>query len=192
MAQPNQPPGNHSPRNPNRTKTPIVVEPVNKQQQRESVVEVLTQTATPEVQVPRGSLDPSSILRTGSIPTQAAMLKRLNVAQGHEAARPIGSTQGNRRLPRVMSTIKSTPSKPRTSRAPSIQTKLTISKPDDQYKEKADQVADQVMRIAAPPSPPQMSMRRPSWACSALFKYPCLQVYRTAEGFRYIAPEKEM
>jgi len=154
MAQPNQPPGKHSLRNPNKTKAPTVVEPANKQQeQREGVVEVLTQTATPEVQAPRGSFDPSSILRSGSIPAQAAMLKRLNVAQGHEAAAHIGSTQGNRHLSKVMSTIKSPPSKPQTSHAPSIQTKLTVSEPDDQYKEKANQVADQVMRMAAPPPP---------------------------------------
>jgi hypothetical protein len=154
MAQPNQPPGNHSPRNPNKTKAPIVVEPADKQQeQREGIVEVLPQTATPEAQVPRGSFDPSSILRTGSIPAQAAMLKRLNVAQGHEAAAHIGSAQGNRHLSKVMSTIKSTPSKPQTNHTPSIQTKLTVSEPDDQYEEEADQVADQVMRMAAPPPP---------------------------------------
>jgi hypothetical protein len=155
MTQPSQPPNEHNLRNPNKTKAPIVVEPVNAQQeQREGVVETLTQTVTPEVQTPRGSFDPSPILRAGSIPAQATILKRFNAAQGHEAAAHIGSTQGNRHLSKVVSAIKSTPSKPQTSPAPSIQTKLTVSEPGDQYEEEADRVADQVMRMAAPPPPP--------------------------------------
>ena len=192
MAQPNQPPGNHSPRNPNKTKAPIVVEPVNKQQeQREGVVEVLPQTATPEVQVPRGSFDPSSILRTGSIPTQAAVLKRLNVAQGQEAAAHIGSTQGNRHLSKVMSTIKSPPSKPQTSHAPSIQTKLTVSEPDDQYEEEADQVADQVMRMAAPPPSPadEDGETKPGVQRSVFGLPPLIQT--SAEGAPAVTPDLE-
>jgi hypothetical protein len=157
MAQPNPPPNNHSVRNPNKTKAPIVVEPVKTQQEeRTGVVETLTQTPAPQVEVPRGSFDPSSILRVGSIPAQATMLKRLNAAQGHEAAAHIGSTQGNRHLSKVMSTLKSTPSRPQASHtsSPSIQPKLTVSEPEDQYEQEADQVADQVMRMAAPPPPP--------------------------------------
>jgi hypothetical protein len=155
MAQPSQPPNDHNLRYPNKTKAPIVVEPVNAQQeQREGVVETLTQTVTPEVQTPRGSFDPSAILRAGSIPAQATMLKRLNAAQGHEAAAHIGSTQGNRHLSKVVSAIKSTPSKPQATPAPLIQTKLTVSEPGDQYEEEADRVADRVMRMAAPPPPP--------------------------------------
>lgn len=192
MAQPNQPPSNHNIKNPNKTKAPIVVEPVNVQQeQREGVVGTLSQTATPEVQTPRGSFDPSTILRTGSIPAQATMLKRLNTAQGHEAAAHIGSTQGNRHLSKVVSTIKSTPIKSQTSHAPSIQTKLTVSEPGDQYEEEADRVADQVMRMAAPPPPPagEDEENRPGVQRSVLGLPPLVQA--SADGAPAVTPNLE-
>jgi hypothetical protein len=188
MAQPNQPPGNHGPRNPNKTKAPSVVEPVNKQQkQRESVVEVLTQTATPEVQAPQGAFDPSSILRSGSIPAQASMLQRLNAAQSHEAAAHIGSAQGNRHLSKVISTI----NKPQTSRPPLIQTKLTVSEPNDQYEEEADQVADQVMRMASPPPPPadEVEETKPGVQRSASALPPLVQA--SANGTPAVTPNLE-
>jgi hypothetical protein len=192
VAQPSQPPNNHNVKNPNKAKAPIVVEPVNVQQeQREGVVEALTQTAAPEVQTPRGSFDPSTILRVGSIPAQATMLNRLNTAQGHEAAAHIGSTQGNRHLSKVMSTIKGTPSKPQTSHTPSIQAKLTVSEPGDQYEEEADRVADQVMRMAAPPPPPtgEDEENKPGEQRSVLGLPPLVQA--SADGAPTVAPGLE-
>jgi len=192
MAQPSQPPSNHNLRNPNKAKAPIVVESINAQQeQREGIVETLTQTVTPEVQTPRDSFDPSAILRAGSIPAQATMLKRLNAAQGHEAAAHIGSTQGNRHLSKVVSTIKSTPNKPQTSPAPSIQTKLTVSEPGDQYEEEADRVADQVMRMAAPPPPPagEDEENKPGVHRSALGLPPLVQA--SANGAPAVTPDLE-
>jgi hypothetical protein len=119
------------------------------------------------------------------------MLKRLNAAQSLESAAHIGSTQGNRHLSKVMSTIKSTPSKPQTSRALSIQTKLTVSGPDNQYEEEADQVADQVMRMAAPPLPPadQNEETKSGVQRAALGLAP--QVQASADGTPAVTPELE-
>ncbi len=142
MAQPNQPASNHNIRNPDKVKTPVPVEPVNTpQEQREHLAGPLTQTATPEGTPPRDAFDASSILRVDSLNSQAVALKRLNAAQGHQAAAHITTTQGNRHLNKVVASLK-------------VQPKLTVGEPDDQYEKEADQVADQVMRIVGPPPPP--------------------------------------
>lgn len=41
-----------------------------------------------------------------------------------------------------------------------IQPKLTVGEPNDQYEQEADQVADQVMRMSAPPAPPAPLQRQ--------------------------------
>jgi len=152
MAQPSQPTGNRNLKTPNKTKAPIPVEPVNvPQEQREGLTQALTDTdaGAPALSPPQGTFDPATILRTGSLRAQATTLQRLNTAQGREAAAHIGSAQGNRHLSRLVSSLNRSPGKPG-----SVQAKLTVSEPDDQYEKQADQVADQVMRMAAPPPPP--------------------------------------
>lgn len=150
MAQPNVPPSDHNLKNPNKTKAPVVAQPVNVQQEeRASLVDTTTPAPTSRVEAPQGSFDPSSLLRVGSIPAQATSLQRLNATQGHEAAAHIGQAQGNRHLSTVISTLQRAPSK----HAPLVQAKLTVGEPDDQYEQEADEVADQVLRAAAPPPP---------------------------------------
>ena len=46
------------------------------------------------------------------------------------------------------------------TRPTGLQTKLTISQPDDPYEREADHVADQVMRMATPPTGPKLSFSR--------------------------------
>ena len=111
MARPSQPPGNRNLKNPNKVKAPVPVEPVNTpQEQRQGLAEVVIETQAPEALLSQETFDSASILRVGSVSAQAAVLQRLNAAQGHEAAAHIGSTQGNRHLSTVLSSLHHTPS----------------------------------------------------------------------------------
>ncbi len=97
-----------------------------------------------------------SPFRGGTVDSQAEMLERMQTVQRQDLAVQIGYAQGNRHLQRVIAALRQgRPMGPESARRPAgVQTKLTVSEPDDQYEQEADQVADRVMKMPAPAPPP--------------------------------------
>jgi len=96
--------------------------------------------------------EPASTFIGGTPDTQAA-LKHLPPTQAQSMVRRMSQVQGNHYVQQTLG--RSSRSSSRTT-AP-IMPKLAVSEPDDAYEQEADQVADQVMRMAAPPSTPPAS-----------------------------------
>ncbi|MBN2005873.1 MAG: DUF4157 domain-containing protein [Anaerolineae bacterium] len=113
------------------------------------------------------------LFKDGTVESQATILQKLPSAQQQSAVQHINRVQGNRHVQQVISAIHRAPSGETQSTDTtqlsktassmqrqhihtniSPQTKLTVSEPGDQQEIEADQVADQVMKMPAPGTPP--------------------------------------
>ncbi|MBN2002208.1 MAG: DUF4157 domain-containing protein [Anaerolineae bacterium] len=101
---------------------------------------------------PEADSEAPALFNQSQVEGQAAYLKRLPSTQRPSAMQNIHRTQGNRHAQRVITALQ--PGPHRVSRAPTVQTKLTVSEPGDQYEQEADQVAEQVMKMSLPGTPP--------------------------------------
>jgi hypothetical protein len=78
--------------------------------------------------------------------SQAALLKRVQPAQGQTLVARMNRLQGHRHVQRVVDTYHS-------NRSPRPQAKLVVGEADDQYEQEADQVANRIMQMSAAPPP---------------------------------------
>ncbi len=91
------------------------------------------------------------LFNKGSSQSQTDALQRMNAIQRQAGMKEINRVQGNRHVQGLVATMRaSTP-------PPTVQPKLSVSQPGDQFEQEADRVADEVMRMpasATPPPPP--------------------------------------